>query len=163
MKKLNLKFIVIPLLLFGIFACDKQETPEEPDFISANINGEYWEGESSLDDIRDNDSVWVGGFNEVEEWSYLLGIKIKFEGEGEYSLNQATHYMTVLERDMETSLHRLNENFPSQFTITEYDTKRNIIRGNFEMTLELKSRSDYPEPPEELVVKNGEFKITLDE
>lgn len=163
MKKLNLKFIVIPLLLIGIFACDKQETPEEPDFISANINGEYWEGESSLDDIRDNDSVWVGGFNEVEEWIYLLGIKIKFEGEGEYSLNQATHYMTVLERDMETSLHRLNENSPSHFTITEYDTKRNIIRGNFEMTLELKSRSDYPEPPEELVVKNGEFKITLDE
>lgn len=163
MKKLNLKFIVITIILIGIFACDKQETPEEPDFISANINGEYWEGESSLDDIRDNDSVWVGGFNEVEEWSYLLGIKIKFEGEGEYSLNQATHYMTVLEGDMETSLHRLNENSPSHFTITEYDTKRNIIRGNFEMTLELKSRSDYPEPPKELVVKNGEFKITLDE
>ena len=163
MKKLNLYLILLLSVIFTISSCQKEETPEEPDYISANINGENWEGDPSIDNIRDNDSIWLGGFSEEEDWAQILGIKIKLDGEGDYSLNKNTNYYTVFEEDQMSEIYRLDESSPSHLTITEYDTKRNIIRGNFEMLLLLEKRSDFPEPADELIFKNGSFKITLDE
>ena len=161
MKKFYLKSILLVFIAMAVYSCEEEETPERPDFISANVNGEYWEGDPWTN--KSTDSIWLSGLNEVEDWSYILGFKIKLEGEGEYTLNKSTHYYTLFEGDQESEFYRLDESAPSQFRITEYDTERNIIKGNFEMSLMLERRSDFPEPAEELVFKNGEFKITLEE
>ena len=161
MKRLNLNLILLLFIILGITSCQEEEISEEPDFISADVNGEYWKGEPWTN--KKTDSIWLSGLNEVQNWSYILGFKIKFKGEGDYTLNKSTGYTTLYQKDQESERYSLDESLPSQFTITEYDTKRNIIRGNFEMSLLLVKRSDFPEPPEELVFKNGEFKITLDE
>ena len=147
----------------AFYSCEEEETPERPDFISANVNGISWEGIPEIASIQDNDSIWLGGDSREQDWTKRLYFKIKFQGEGEYTLDKSTHHVIYFEEDMQTGLYRLDENSPSQFTITEYNSKQNIIKGNFEMTLLLKQNSDIGNNAEKLVYKNGRFKITLEE
>ena len=161
MKKLNLKLILLLFIIIGISSCQKEETPEEPDFISADINLEEWEAVPYIRS-RDNDTIILGGFGEDQDLTKGLAIKIKFKGEGEYTLNKFTHYITLFQGDIETSLYRFDESSTSQFTITEYNSEQKFIKGNFEMSLLLES-GDPENNDNELVVKNGSFKATLDE
>ena len=85
------------------------------------------------------------------------------DGEGDYILNESTHYYTLFERDIQTSLYRLDEGALSHLTITEYNSKQNFIKGNFEMSLLLKQDSDMSNNEGKLIFKDGKFKVTLDE
>ena len=159
MTKLHLKLILLLFLTMAISSCQKEDTPEQPDFISSDINVEEWEAVPYIR-FLDNDSIWLGGFSEEQDFTKGLAFKIKFHGEGEYTLNKSTHYNTVYQGDIETSLYRLDENSTSQFTITEYNSEQNFIKGNFELSLLLES-GDPENYDDKLVVKNGNFKATL--
>lgn len=138
MKKLNLNLILLLFITIIFSSCQQEETPEQPDFISSDINLEEWEAVPYIR-YRDNDTIILGGFSEDQDLTKGLAFKIKFEGEGEYTLNKFTHYITLFQGDIETSLYRFDENSASQFTITEYNSEQNFIKGNFEMSLLLES------------------------
>jgi len=161
MKKLNLNLILLLFITIIFSSCQQEETPEQPDFISSDINLEEWEAVPYIR-YRDNDTIILGGFSEDQDLTKGLAFKIKFEGEGEYTLNKFTHYITLFQGDIETSLYRFDENSASQFTITEYSSEQNFIKGNFEMSLLLES-GDPENLEDKLVFKNGSFKATLDE
>ncbi|MGW1456558.1 hypothetical protein ACWBC2_16350 [Salegentibacter agarivorans] len=161
MKKLNLNLILLLFITIIFSSCQQEETPEQPDFISSDINLEEWEAVPYIR-YRDNDTIILGGFSEDQDLTKGLAFKIKFEGEGEYTLNKFTHYITLFQGDIETSLYRFDENSASQFTITEYSSEQNFIKGNFEMSLLLES-GDPENHEDKLVFKNGSFKATLDE
>tara|TARA_R110002012_G_scaffold74141_3_gene188337 strand:- start:287 stop:772 length:486 start_codon:yes stop_codon:yes gene_type:complete len=161
MKKLNLNLILLLFITIIFSSCQQEETPEQPDFISSDINLEEWEAVPYIR-YRDNDTIILGGFSEDQDLTKGLAFKIKFEGEGEYTLNKFTHYITLFQGDIETSLYRFDENSASQFTITEYNSEQNFIKGNFEMSLLLES-GDPENLEDKLVFKNGSFKATLDE
>jgi hypothetical protein len=161
MKKLNLNLILLLFITIIFSSCQQEETPEQPDFISSDINLEEWEAVPYIR-YRDNDTIILGGFSEDQDLTKGLAFKIKFEGEGEYTLNKFTHYITLFQGHIETSLYRFDENSASQFTITEYSSEQNFIKGNFEMSLLLES-GDPENHEDKLVFKNGSFKATLDE
>ena len=161
MTKLNLNLILLIFITITFSSCQEEETPEQPDFISSDINAEDWEAVPYIRH-KENDTIILGGFSEDQDFTKGLAFKFKFNGEGEYTLNNFTHYITLFQGDIETSLYRLDENSTYQFTVTEYNSEQNYIKGNFEMSLLLES-GDPEENREILEFKNGIFKATLNE
>ena len=159
MKKFNLTLLL--LLPLGIISCQEEDRPDEPDFISSNINEVNWNGIPETRTYQQDDSLVLYGVSKEQDLDKLLSFKIKFDGEGEYTLNKSTHYITFVQEHVETSLYRLDESTTSQLIITEYDSEQNIIKGNFEMSLLLES-GDPENHGNRLVFSNGRFKATID-
>jgi len=161
MSKLNLNLILLLFITITFSSCHEEDIAEQPDFISTDINVEEWETVPYVR-YRENDIIILGGFSEAGDLTKGLAFKIKFDGQGEYTLNDFTHYMTLYQGDIETSLYRLDENSTYKFTITEYNSEQNFIKGNFEMSLRLES-GDVENHEEILEFKNGSFKATLND
>ncbi|MGY5850789.1 DUF6252 family protein [Salegentibacter sp. F14] len=159
MKKLKLIPLLIILLSLGIFSCSKDDDiNEKSDFISATINEEDWHGgapEVYLDQETDTLTILGSGDEQV------IVIKIKLKEEGTYDLSDSQgSYYTTVGGDVLTSLYKLDPESDSQLTITEYNSERNTIKGNFTLTM----LQEYSNPESEIDILNftsGKFRGTI--
>jgi len=158
MKK-NVSILVsILFLILGIISCDTNNELE-PDFISAKINEENWNGFPEININNVNDTLTLLGVGNEK----VIAFKIKYSGEGVYNLTgtQANYYTTI-GGDVITSVYTLGESTSSQITITEYNSEQNIIKGNFEISL-LKAWSNPENNTNSLSFTRGQFKGTITE
>jgi len=142
--------------MLGIISCDNNNQ-HEPNFISAKINEENWNGvpEFSINSVNDTLTLLGAGNEQV------VAFKIKFKGEGVYNLSgtQANYYTTI-GGDVISSLYTLGASSSSQITITEYNSEQNIVKGNFEISL-LKEWSNPENNTNSLSFTHGQFKGTI--
>ena len=157
MKKLTQVLVLFVATFYGIISCQKDDNIEESDFISASINDMKWNGTPEISINRDNDSLILLGYGHEQ----TIFIKVKFKGEGNYNLeNSRANYYTTFGGDVITSLYTLDSNSSSYLKITEYDSERNILEGDFELSL-LKEWSNPENNIDIKNFKNGQFKSTI--
>lgn len=157
MIKTNLISILLLLLTFGILSCSNDDDLEEPDFISATINEEDWSGNPEITLNQENDTLTILGLGDEQ----VVVFKIKFNGEGVYSLSDAqANYYTTVGGDVITSLYALDPDSSSQITVTEYNSEQKIVKGSFELSL-LQEWSNPENNINLLSFTNGQFKGTI--
>lgn len=154
MKKFDFVLTVLFLLSFGITSCNDDDILDDPNFISSRINEVDWNGTPEISINHVNDTLTVLGYGDGQ----VVFFKIKFVGKGIYNIsgNQASYYTSV-GGDIITSLYILGESNNSQISVTDFDSEQNIIRGNFQLSLQ----QDWSNPEnnvETLNFTNGKFK-----
>ncbi len=157
MKKLNLIPLLFLLFTFVLLSCSKDDDNTQPDFISAKINQENWNGDPEVYLNPENDTLTLLGAGDEQ----VVVFKIKFKEEGTYNLSDAqANYYTTIGGDVITSFYTLDPELTSQLTITEYHSESNTIKGNFKLNL----IQDWSNPETEIDLlnfTNGEFKGTI--
>ncbi len=157
MKKINLISFSLLLLTFGIFSCSDDDNLDEPDFISATINEEKWNGDPQITLNQENDTLTILGSGSEQ----VIVFKIKFDGEGVYSLSDAqASYYTTIGGDVITSFYALDPSSSSQITVAEYKSEQNMVKGSFELSL-LQEWSNPENNINLLSFTNGQFKGTI--
>ena len=138
--------VLFPLIILWLFSCqsnDKSRPQLEDNTFFAQRNGIKWSGKIDIrynKEIRYNkdiDSLVILGINKVPYDEAVIVLKIKFEGEGQYSLKkkQALYY-TTLGRDVIISRYRPASNSIGQVVITNYDQANKMLEGSFDVRLE---------------------------
>ena len=157
MKKINLISFSLLLLSLGIFSCNNDDDLDQPNFISAEINGMNWNGVPEISINQVNDTLLLLGSGNEQ----VIVFKIKFNGEGVYSLSGAqASYYTSVGGDVITSLYTLDTSSSSQLTLTEYNSEQNMLKGSFEVQL-LQQWSNPENNVNLLSFTNGQFKGTI--
>lgn len=74
MKKINLISFFLLLLSLGILSCSNDDNLDEPNFISATINEEKWNGDPEISINQANDTLTLPGSGNEQ----VIVFKIKF-------------------------------------------------------------------------------------
>jgi len=157
MKSFIQVLVLCVTISFVLSSCQKDDSIEQSDFISASVNDKNWNGTPEIYIDNANDSLTILGYGNEQH----IFIKIKFKGEGTYNLeNSRSNYYTTIGGDVITSFYTFDANSASQLKITNYNSELNIIEGEFEISL-LKEWSNPENDNDKTIFKNGEFRGTI--
>ncbi|WP_143815191.1 DUF6252 family protein [Maribacter sedimenticola] len=155
MKNTYLFFTAVFLIVVIMISCEKDNT-SEPDFISAKLENQNWDGRPEIIFDKETDTLSIRGVGNEQ----VIVLNLKYTGEGIYNLEKIRAiYYTTVGGDVITNWYNLGKDNSSKVTITEFDTNEKIVKGDFQVSV-LNST-------DELNFTNGKFKgifreVTID-
>ncbi|OCX50351.1 hypothetical protein BEL04_21425 [Mucilaginibacter sp. PPCGB 2223] len=168
MKKL-LSVLIVACLIFSI-NCTKVDNKEHPvccvlpqpaAFIFAQKNGVSWSAIAYNAAIVQDSLKITGHMDDTE----VLGITIKYNGTGQYTLtgNQVYYHNTTspMVALVNLSNYTLDNTAANTLSISNYDSSANTVSGTFSIVLTKTYGAPNTGFPQNINFLNGNFKLPL--
>lgn len=141
MKKLAI--VLVALTVFGCRDKDVDELiPADPEsFVVAFRNNDAWDAKAELHLNKTTDTLTILGIiDEKNTNRQLLGMKIKLNGVGKYTLKQGqVYFYSIFAGDIITSEYRMSPSDIGALEVLKYDPTTNLAEGVFELQIDKNS------------------------
>ncbi|MEQ5789736.1 hypothetical protein J4E06_01655 [Muricauda sp. NFXS6] len=158
---LSYLFLFTLLSILGCSSDDGSDIPLAENTFEAQKDDVLWEGSTELQ-LMENDTLVFLAIGEGLDNGVLM-IKVKFEGEGSYTLAKENGlYYDTLGGDAIVAQYTLQEPETAIFVVESYDQSSETLTGSFELELfpeaQINKSIEYM-----LRITEGRFKGTLTE
>lgn len=159
-----MKKLAIVLFALTVFACKEKNVdeliPADPEsYVVAFRNNEGWNGKAEMYLNKATDTLTILGIIDEENNNrQLLGMKVKLDGAGKYTLKQGqVYFYSIFAGDIIASEYRLSPNEIGELEILKYDTTSNIAEGVFKLKIE-RNANNSGSAPKTYKFSSGKFK-----
>jgi hypothetical protein len=156
----NLVFIVLAAFVLLDTACHPDNCcvpPGSTVYMRAQKDSVQWEADPSTSTIRNDTITIIGKTDKPGALQETLGIKIKYNGLGNYNLhNDEAFYYTTAGQSTPVVSHKLDSLFANSVNIFFYDPGSGTIVGSFNMKF-----ISSPSSLKDIAFLQGSFEVPL--